>query len=138
MCRITGSKLLSLSIVFSCIVFGRIHSLGSEAAPPFPAGHAGRIEDFGRLPLRFELNQGQADPRARFLCRAGGYSVLLTSAGAVMALPKSLLTIHFDASEPNPYIEGIDPLPGTTNYFLGNDPKQWRTDIPSYGLVKYG
>jgi len=136
--RIAGSNLLPLFVVFSCIGFGRIHSASSEGVPALPTGDAVRIEDFGGLPLRFELNRGQADSQARFLCRATGYNLLLTSTGAAMSLPKSLLTIHFDASEPNPHIEGIDPLPGTTNYFLGNDPKHWRTNIQNYGTVRYG
>jgi hypothetical protein len=32
---------------------------------------------------------------------------------------------------------GIDELPRKVNYFLGNDPKQWRTNIPTYSKVKY-
>jgi hypothetical protein len=34
-------------------------------------------------------------------------------------------------------VVGIDPLPGKTNYFIGNDPKKWRTNIPNYARVKY-
>src|SRR5205823_2493819 len=30
-----------------------------------------------------------------------------------------------------------DQLPGRVNYFLGNDPQKWRTNIPTYGRVKY-
>src|ERR1044071_6500333 len=33
---------------------------------------------FGRLPLSFEPNQGQADPNVRFLSQSGGYRLLLT------------------------------------------------------------
>jgi hypothetical protein len=28
-------------------------------------------------------------------------------------------------------------LPGSYNYFIGNDPKKWRTDVRSYGEVTY-
>lgn len=31
----------------------------------------------------------------------------------------------------------LEPLPGKVNYFIGNDPKKWRTDIPTYGAVAY-
>jgi hypothetical protein len=34
-------------------------------------------------------------------------------------------------------ITGRDQLPGKTNYFLGNDPKQWREDIANYEGVEY-
>ena len=32
---------------------------------------------------------------------------------------------------------GLDELPGKANYFIGNDPKKWRTDVPTYAKVKY-
>ncbi len=35
-------------------------------------------------------------------------------------------------SNPTPQIEGLDRLPGTSNYFIGNDPKKRRTRV--YGL----
>jgi hypothetical protein len=33
--------------------------------------------------------------------------------------------------------EGKDVLPGTANYFRGNDPAQWHTGIPTYKKVRY-
>ena len=32
---------------------------------------------------------------------------------------------------------GVDPLPGTSNYFLGNDASKWHTAIPNFARVKY-
>ncbi|MGH7813392.1 MAG: hypothetical protein ACREQI_05250, partial [Candidatus Binataceae bacterium] len=40
-------------------------------------------------------------------------------------------------ANPNAQIEGVDPLPGKSNYFIGNDPKKWRTDVPMYAKVRY-
>src|SRR5207249_8801556 len=34
-------------------------------------------------------------------------------------------------------VTALDELPGKSNYFVGNDPKKWRTDVPTYGKVKY-
>src|SRR5437764_2696641 len=34
-------------------------------------------------------------------------------------------------------VTALDELPGKTNYFIGNDPKKWRTGVPTYGKVKY-
>jgi uncharacterized protein (TIGR03437 family) len=34
-------------------------------------------------------------------------------------------------------IEGADELPGKSNYFIGNDPAKWRTNVPTYAKVKY-
>jgi hypothetical protein len=34
-------------------------------------------------------------------------------------------------------VTGAEELPGKSNYFIGNDPKKWRTNVPSYAKVKY-
>jgi len=34
-------------------------------------------------------------------------------------------------------ITGRDELPGKSNYFIGNDPKKWRTNIPTYARIQY-
>src|SRR5947208_3521093 len=34
-------------------------------------------------------------------------------------------------------VTGQDELPGKANYFIGSDRKKWRTDVPTYGKVKY-
>jgi hypothetical protein len=33
--------------------------------------------------------------------------------------------------------EGVDPLPGATNYLLGDDPSRWRTGIVSFATARY-
>jgi hypothetical protein len=34
-------------------------------------------------------------------------------------------------------VTGAEELPGKSNYFIGNDPKKWRTNVPTYAQVKY-
>lgn len=34
-------------------------------------------------------------------------------------------------------VAGLDQLPGKSNYFVGNNPKKWRTNVPNYARVKY-
>jgi hypothetical protein len=36
-----------------------------------------------------------------------------------------------------PQTAGLDKLPGVSNYFIGNDPARWRTDIPHYARIRY-
>jgi hypothetical protein len=40
-------------------------------------------------------------------------------------------------ANPQPKVAGLEELPGKANYFLGNDPKRWRTNVPTYAKVKY-
>ncbi|MBI2989559.1 MAG: hypothetical protein HYY45_22595, partial [Deltaproteobacteria bacterium] len=34
-------------------------------------------------------------------------------------------------------VAGLEQLPGKVNYFIGNDPKKWRRNIPTYAKVEY-
>ena len=49
----------------------------------------------------------------------------------------ALLRMKLVGANPNPKIVGTDELPGKSNYFIGNDPKKWRTNVPNYAEVKY-
>jgi len=34
-------------------------------------------------------------------------------------------------------VTGLDELAGTSNYFIGNNPVKWQTNVPTYAKVKY-
>ncbi|MBI4166047.1 MAG: SBBP repeat-containing protein [Acidobacteria bacterium] len=40
-------------------------------------------------------------------------------------------------ANPSAAVTGLDELPGKSNYFIGNDPKKWRTNVRNYAKVKY-
>jgi hypothetical protein len=40
-------------------------------------------------------------------------------------------------ANPAPRVVSRDPLPGRVNYFIGNDPRGWRTGIATYARVHY-
>jgi hypothetical protein len=42
------------------------------------------------LPMRFEMNQGQADPNVKFLVRGQGHTLFLTPREVVLSLPQSI------------------------------------------------
>src|SRR5580700_3612490 len=46
--------------------------------------HARAIETYGKLPLSFEANQGQTDPRVKFMARGSGYTMFLTKDEGVL------------------------------------------------------
>ena len=48
-----------------------------------------------------------------------------------------LIKAQFIGANPNPEVIGIDRLPHNNNYFLGNDPSKWRTDVPNYSTIIY-
>ena len=40
-------------------------------------------------------------------------------------------------SNPAPRVSQDDELPGKSNYIIGNDQRNWHTEVPRYGRVKY-
>ena len=144
---------------------------------------------YGKLPLSFEVNQGQTDPSVQFLSRGGNSALFLTKKEIVMqlqrenpgrrlsssrqttddiqSLPMDLgfpttrsgpffphsatspydrlqteeagvtLRMKFAGANSDPEIEGLERLPGISNYFVGSDPKRWHTNIPHYARVRY-
>src|SRR5262245_32298795 len=64
-------------------------------------------EAFGRLPLSFELNQGQTDARVKFLARGQGYGIFLTGNGAVFSLNGSALHMRLQDSAASTRVTGV-------------------------------
>jgi hypothetical protein len=86
------------------------------------------------------LNQGQAEIPVKFLSRTSGATVLLTPNEAVLSLSKPAAAVRMQLVEANPApaISGVDELPGKSNYFMGSDPEKWRTNVSTFGKVRYG
>jgi len=131
---------------------------------PPSAQRASLVANYGNLPLSFEANQGQADGEVRFLSRGNGYSLFLTNREAVLALRRpaklppsgKIIPVYRNLSatsttssrtdvirmqlvgvNPAVQVDGRDKLPGTANYFIGNDPSKWHSGVSTYGKVDY-
>jgi hypothetical protein len=50
---------------------------------------------------------------------------------------ETALWMRVVGANPRATISGQDELPGKSNYFIGNDPKKWHTNVPNYAEVKY-
>jgi hypothetical protein len=88
--------------------------------------------------MAFEANQGQTDARVHYVARADGYTLFLTSNEAVMSLASdSVLRIRMTGAKSNPQVRANDVLPGVSNYFIGNDPRNWHTNVHQYARVDY-
>jgi hypothetical protein len=139
------------------------HSAGLAAPKPVSATTFDWT-NYGKLPLAFEANQGQTASDVRFLSHGNGYTLFLTGQEAVLTLRQpvpgsdapldhaklgkmrgnkraaeklSVLRMRLDGANPNAAIAGVDRMPTKVNYFIGDDPKKWYTDVPAYAQVKY-
>jgi hypothetical protein len=60
-----------------------------SAKPGMSGAKARLVASFGKLPLSFEANQGQADGQVKFLSHGHGYALFLTGDEAVLELQES-------------------------------------------------
>src|SRR5215813_11309499 len=52
------------------------------------------MQEYGKLPLGFEANQGQTDPKVKFLSRGPGYQLFLLPHEAIIRLQKQRHAQH--------------------------------------------
>jgi hypothetical protein len=122
-------------------------------------------QNYGKLPLYFIENKGQVDSRVKFYEKAGGHAIYFTPENIYFALRKKENAVkvrHMEMTSPGTSpdtqekaappavvqltplgmqtgvkIEAVEPQEARFNYFIGNDPAKWRTNIPSYRAVVY-
>lgn len=122
-----------------CRSFLALFALVALFVLPTAAG-AGLSESYGRLPLHFEENRGQADREVQFLARGPGYGLYLTASEAVLVLgakDRTVLRMALVGANSDSPVSGLDELPGKANYFIGKDSSKWRTNVPTYAKVRY-
>jgi len=49
----------------------------------------------------------------------------------------AFLSMRLVGASTHAKVTGLDSLPGRVNYFIGKDPAEWRTNIPTYSRVLY-
>ncbi|MCX6361537.1 MAG: SBBP repeat-containing protein [Armatimonadetes bacterium] len=113
-------------------------ALAATAGAAPPAVH--RAPTAPNPPLTFERNTGRYPKEVRFVARGGGGALFLTSREMVLSLSNgrkaSALRLKLQGSNPRAVASGLDKQPGIVNYLIGNDPRKWRTNVPTYSRVK--
>ncbi len=144
---ITGVVVMSFASVSAW--FGQPEGISKADATSVETGPARPepLANYGAIPLHFEPNVGQADARVKFIARGSGYSLFLTSDGAVLALQKAkpgmqnsktdVLRMEIAGANPDVKTTGENLLDGKTNYIVGSDPGKWQTDIANFERVRY-
>jgi hypothetical protein len=160
-CRPAISFFLGLAVIVLAITkipqaLSSSHNfVDKESRPllkPNLAMQAKTSESYGKLPLAFEANHGQIDSQVKFVTRTNAYSLFLTGDEAVLSLRGEkargekvktdqanggVLRMKLRDANPSAQVTGMDELAGTSNYFIGNDPAKWHTNVSTYSKVKY-
>jgi hypothetical protein len=103
------------------------------------------------IPMTFEPNVGQFDPTVTYVGRGAGMTLLLTHRGIDVALASPTLSggrqrtsiVRMRATwtgkqgapdevDPRFAWRGEQRLRTVSNYFIGQDPRAWRTDVPHF------
>ncbi|MFN3916590.1 MAG: PKD domain-containing protein [Flavobacteriales bacterium] len=113
--------------------------------------------------LNFSENKGQLDKRALFHCKLHIGDLYLENNGFTFDMysakeldyyyelahnkkanytPKDILSKHaykmrFRGANSSPVIQSEGRVEGYKNYFIGNDPSKWASQVYSYNLVRY-
>ncbi len=128
---------------------------GSQAADTLPSSAAGAdsvsaraaaegrrlLRNFAR-PLSFESTP---DHRAHFISRGHNFDLGVSADGAQVRLkpasksgnPRSIVRMNLPGSNSKANGTGLDLQSSKSNYFIGNDPKQWRTNVANYDKVRF-
>ncbi len=139
---------LALAASFLCV------ERPSPAQPVAPTPRAEGTKLLGRLPVAFVPNLGQWDSPARYVARIGAMTMFLEEKGWSFTLVERTAAKGKDKASETQAARGVavrmtfagagtpalvaeERLPGLHNYFLGNDPSKWRSDVPLYASVRY-
>ena len=101
------------------------------------------LEAYTKLPVAFVENRGQTDSRVRYYAQGKRYAFFLTPQSIVLSFANAsaseqlALSLSFVGSNPHALPDGAERAPGAVNYFHGNDPAAWQTEIPRYGQIVY-
>jgi Beta-propeller repeat/Abnormal spindle-like microcephaly-assoc'd, ASPM-SPD-2-Hydin len=152
-------RALGASLIFVLTASGTGVAADSSGAVVSPAARQ-QVENFAKLPLSFEENQGQSPSAVRFTSRGSGYTLFLTADEAILKLApstskanrahlttsqisrhevhsSSTLRMRLVGANSGATVSGLDEQQGKSNYFIGNDPNKWRTNVPNYSRVSY-
>jgi Beta-propeller repeat len=157
LCLLAANLLLAQSVSAPTQTAPKTDSARAQVQVPAEISKQRVVEIYGKLPLRFEANQGQADGRFNFISRGRGYELFLNPTETVLALrrsvqprdpdqqhslvpPKvetSVLRLKLVGANAKAKVSGEDLQSATSNYFIGQERNNWRTKVPNYARVHY-
>ena len=127
-------------------------------------GSSTAIQKMNQMPLTFTKNMGQWDERVLFRASAGGATMWFSKEGITYQFTRRIdkngtnpmkgldshmrgndtepdsveqlvLTAKFVGANPNPEVVAEGLIDYKCNYFLGNDPAKWHTDVPNFEAI---
>jgi PKD repeat protein len=131
----------SVKVILFMLVILVVLSGAASASEQSAGGAAAVRAELSKLPLSFIPNNGQADPAVLFQAKAEGHTIFFTQDDVVLVADKDGIPVIFSTTvagaNPAATVLGVDPLPGTASFFIGNNQADWKSGIPTFGGVEY-
>ncbi|NKF20800.1 SBBP repeat-containing protein [Solimonas marina] len=119
-----------------------------QAARQASSGEPARALQYGKIPLHFEPNEGQAPQDVRYIARGAGYGLFLKDDEAVLSLlhpaadtghptAGAVLRMQLVGAQKASRLEGEQPLRGQSNYLQGGSAERWQHHVAHVGRVHY-
>ena len=138
-----GSKSVGILIIAALAVL-MVPSIALAGQPGMVVDETDLLERAAQVRVPFIENQGQVEKETvRFYAQTFGGTLFVEDGG--------ILTYNLPAGDGTSGIirevlsdkeyaiaVGVDPSPTNVNYFLGNDPGNWRSDLSTYNSVSFG
>ncbi|MEM7355138.1 MAG: SBBP repeat-containing protein [Acidobacteriota bacterium] len=136
--HVQWNRLAGTSLGWLLISFFFLSAIAHASAP---GASQARIEAaYGKLPIYFEANHGQAESPVEFLARGLGYSLLLSPEEAVLSNAggdrPATLRMRLAGGQPASSMVGEQRLPSTSHYFIGSDSRRWQSEVPHFGRIR--
>jgi hypothetical protein len=136
--NVTLARRISIAFVIASSALGVRGSQNNSARPA-------ELSRLANAPLYFEGNAGQFESSAPFVARGNDCTVLLAPTEAQILLGKSsaqgatmphAVSLQLVNANPSADIAGRDLISARANYFIGNEPSQWRSGVPLFSKVR--
>lgn len=149
----TFFRLCAVALLAAPLVHSVAQVQNASTPPKTGAKTAALAPNYGKLPLSFEPNRGQADPAVQFLARGSQYTVLLQPTVATLVLSRedaasgtrhtgrptpvtrAAIRMTLDGANSRAAMSPDRPLPGYVNYITGDKSKTY-TGIPTYAATR--
>ncbi len=160
--RLIGIAMLSLVACSSTSAA----DTGMQSALKDVSGEQMVLSNLSSMPLAFTENQGQFGEGTLFKANSFGASFYFCPDEAAYLFVRNtdeliendldsrqgmadkfdrprykkesmLIKAQFVGANPDPEVIGADRLSHKNNYFYGNDPSEWHTDVPNYTSIMY-
>lgn len=154
MCQIQRNIRFAAAFILVLGVGGFVYySNQKQSVQPAAITEQEVLNQLSSMPLVFQRNDGQVDGQVKYFVRLGTQSIFFTTDSIVYSFIKSAsddenaekpktrrglaLEQTFVGSNTSSTLASGKELESKVNYFIGNDPDKWQTQIPTFSSVLY-